>query len=896
MEENQHTSIHTLTVEETIHKLSSDDQGLSTEEIKKRMQKHGLNKLKEQKQKSIWEILWSQINNPVVYLLVAATVLAFAFDDTPEGIAIIVVIILNTVIGFWMEYQAQQSMQALKKMDKIMARVIRGGERQDIDAEEIVPGDILLLDAGNLIPADGRILDASDFQVDESPLTGESVPVEKSPQKVEEDTPVADRTDMVFKGTSVSSGSAKVIVTSTGMETEIGGISEMIGTTSEENIPLNVKLRGLSKSLIWIILGLALLFFVFGWIAGKEIYALIQTAIAWTIAAIPEGLPIVASIALAKGMLRLGKRDVLVKKLAAVETLGETTMIFTDKTGTLTENKLSVNRIKSTDNEYAVDWKDNRVEMSPHDEQKETNELDLFFNISVFCNDARLAESNENLENDEGDPLEISLLQYVLSTDKEKYQRLLEYERVAEDPFDSEDKMMGTIHQDEGGFFVSAKGAANSILERSAKIHQNGKVQDITQEQKDTWLKSNDDLSEQGLRVLAYAYKNMDEEPDPDLDVNEKYMNNLIFIGLIGFLDPPKENVTQAIDKCHKAGIQVVMVTGDHPGTSRNIANQVHVVDDDAANVIHGTELSDEEKHDEIVKTRIFSRVDPEQKLNIIDHFQDQGEIVGMTGDGVNDAPALKKADIGIAMGKRGTQVAKEVADMVLKNDEFPSIVHAIEEGRIIFNNIRKFIMYQLSYHLAEIIIIAGVSFSVFYLPLLPLQLLFLNLLSDVFPALALGVGKGNPGVMELPPKNPEEPIITRNNWQMIGGFGLVIAIVIVGAYFYGLFAWDLPKEKCNNIAFFSLAFAQLLHVFNMRESDEHMFINQVTRNKYIWWAVVLCIAALMVAYFVPTLHNVLSFEYLNMREWMLIGITSLLPLIIIQTYKEIRRKTKKSK
>lgn len=888
--EKQEANVHALTPDETLDKMSSEKKGLSNQEVKERKQKYGLNKLKETKQKKWYEILWSQINNPVIYLLVAATIVSFAFGDTPEGIAIIVVIILNTVIGFWMEFQAQKSMNALKQMDKIMASVKREGEPQEIDAEEIVPGDILILEAGNMVPADGRIIEASEFQVDESPLTGESVPVEKNPQKVEKDVPVADQTDMIFKGTSVTGGTAMVVVTGTAMNTEIGGISEMIGSTREESIPLNEKLKKLSQSLIWIILGLAVAFFIFGWIAGKDIYQLIQTAIAWTVAAIPEGLPIVASIALAKGMLRLAKQDVLVKKLAAVETLGETTIIFTDKTGTLTENKLTVNHIKSTTSEYSINWKDDKVDVSPEGDRDDKEMLDQFFKISVLCNNARLADGMEKVDHNDGDPLEISLLQYAKAVDEDKYKKFQSNEKVAEDPFDSEDMMMGTIHKDENNYFVAAKGAAGAILQRSTKIQADGETKNMSNDLREKWLKYNDELSENGLRVLAYGYETMDEKPDASVDVNEKYMNELIFIGLIGFLDPPKQDVKEAIDKCHSAGIEVIMVTGDHPGTARNIANQVHIVDNMEARVIHGTELDEEGKHDEIVKSRIFSRVDPGQKLNIIDHFQQQGDIVGMTGDGVNDAPALKKADIGIAMGKRGTQVAKEVADMVLKNDEFPSIMHAIEQGRIIFGNIRKFIMYQLSYHLAEILVIAAVSFSVFYLPLLPLQLLFLNLLSDVFPALALGVGKGNPHVMEQPPKDPEEPIITRKNWYMIGGFGLVMALFIVGAYFFGMFAWDLSKEKCNNIAFFSLAFAQLWHVFNMRESSEHIFKNQVTTNKYIWFALLFCIAALFAAYFIPTLNEVLSFQELATREWVLIGITSFMPLISIQMYKFVKK------
>ncbi len=878
-----------IQVDEVFNELDVSKDGLDNEEVKKRKDKYGPNKLREYKQKSLWEILLSQINNPVVYLLVAAATISFIFSDIPEGIAIVVVILLNTIIGFWMEYQARQSMQALRKMDRIMARVKRNDKSGQVDAEDIVPGDIIELEAGDLVPADARLFETSELQVDESPLTGESVPVEKNTNKVKSKTPVADRTCMVYKGTSVTGGKGMAIVTGTGMDTELGNISEMVTSADEESIPLNMKLKKLTKSLIWIILVLAGIFFLSGWLAGKEFYLMFQTAIAWAIAAIPEGLPIVASMALARGMLRLSRQNVIVKQLGAVETLGETTVIFTDKTGTLTENKLTVDTLFITGmgkKRVQYDHEKEKASIEGIESLEEDSSLHQILRISVFCNNADLGDDGNEMN---GDPLEIALLQFVKYFDEEKYKTLREHERKNEDPFDSETKMMGTISAMEKGYYLAAKGAADAILNRADRIMINGKISELDEDNRKKWISKNDELSENGLRVLAYGYRELDEQDKDLLDADE-FVDRLIFVGLIGFIDPPREEVKNAMDLCHTAGINPVMVTGDHPGTAMNIARQVHLIrEGEEERGIHGNELEDileKESDKEIAKAQVFSRVDPAQKLSIIEHFQNAGEIVGMTGDGVNDAPALKKADIGIAMGKRGTQVAQEVADMILQDDSFPSIVKAIKEGRIIFGNIRKFVMYQLSYHLAEIIIIGSISFTVFNLPLLPLQLLFMNLLSDVFPALALGLGKGTPGVMQRPPKDPGESIVTKQNWMLVGLYGLIISVFVSGSYFLAWFHWEESKETCNNIAFFSLAFAQLWHVFNMRESDEKVFINQVTRNKYIWYALAFCVTVLIAAYLIPGLNTVLSLQEMELRSWVLVVITSILPLITIQFIK----------
>ncbi|WP_225000179.1 cation-transporting P-type ATPase [Cesiribacter sp. SM1] len=987
--------------------------GLSEQEIIRRREEWGPNELEEHEQKSIWHIILSQINNPVVYLLMAATTVAFIFGDYAEAIAILVVLLINTIIGFWMEYQAQQSMEALQQLDKIEAKVLRNGKRATINAEELVPGDILLIEQGDLVSADARIIEAAELGVDESPLTGESLPVNKTAEALQEEKGVADRTNILYKGTAVTTGTGKAVVFATGMHTELGNISAMVGEEADAETPLTLKLSKLAKNLIWATLGLAAAFFLFGWLSGKEIYELIQTSIAWTIAAIPEGLPIVASIALARGMLRLAKKNVIVKRLAAVETLGETTVIFTDKTGTLTENRLTVNTFfLPNDIRADVDWKEgSQPQLSKEGlDPRENKNLLHLLKISVLANDAFLtgeekgaapvdaaavdtapvdtapletaavertqkdaldrpakpgsvsdtskqskekifsetiedrivekdraasekstsphqdrvasarpvppnkmqAEPEEEEEEEElveevdveededaykrgeGDPLEVALLHFTSNYQPDLYQQHRRLERRLHDPFDSESMVMGTIHQEDKHLYVAGKGAADAILGRSSRILLDGEEKELGEQDKEYWLRKNDELSGDGLRVLGFAYKTTDHLPQGE--EAEDFLHDLTFTGLIGFLDPPRQEVAEAMDVCHKAGIKVVMVTGDHPGTALKIAKDVRLVNEENESehtVLHGKNLQAElDKNDNkvLISTPVFSRVDPGQKLDLIKHYQDEGEIVGMTGDGVNDAPALKKANIGIAMGKRGTQVAQEVSDMILKDDKFNSIIYAIEEGRIIFGNIRKFIIYQLSYHLAEILIIAIISFGLLILPLEPLQLLFLNLLSDVFPALALGIGRGTPKVMEQPPKDPQEPLINNKNWLQIAVYGVIITASVTGAYLFAHYIWQEPEGITNDVAFFSLAFAQLLHVFNMREARENMFSNQVTRNKYVWMALAVCAAFLLMGYLIPGLAELLQFDGLAPRHWGLVMVAAVLPSIIIQLIKTVRK------
>ncbi len=892
MKIDQHLPYYQFNIEETFKKLGTEQSGLSGEEARRRSDLYGLNKLKEKEEKSLFRIFIDQINNPVVYLLAGATTVSFLFNDIPEAVAIIIVIILNGVIGFWMEYQARSSMASLRNLDRLGALVVRKDEEMTIDSEQLVPGDIIRLSAGNLVPADARIISSAELTTDESALTGESLPVNKRPDVPAEDSGIGDRTNMVYKGTSVTGGKATAVVTATGMETELGGISKMVSEAGEEEIPLNRKLGRLSRRLIWVTVGLAGLFFLAGWLTGKEeLYQLLQTAIAWTVAAIPEGLPIVASIALARGMLRLAKHQVIVKKLAAVETLGETTVIFTDKTGTLTENQLSAQLFAFPGGDWSRD-KNGKENLRESLDQQESNFSHLF-RISVLCNNAETG-NNSGEDAAKGDPLEIALLRFTSEVSGEQYQQLRSWKKTGEDPFDSDTKRMITVHRSGNGeAYVSLKGATNAVLRICDRYLENGNFHPLSDEIREEWLKKDDELSHQGLRVLSMAFRT---ETTDNPEIDEK---GFVFTGMVGFLDPAREDIREAMIACHEAGIKVVMVTGDHPGTAYNIAGQVELIpenDQDKSEerlVIHGNRLREEmgEKDvEDVTDARVFARVDPGQKLDIVRIFRDQGDIVAMTGDGVNDTPALKKADIGIAMGKRGSQAAREVADIVLKDDSFPSIVRTVRQGRIIFENIRKFIMYQLSYHLAEILIIGAVSFSVYKLPLLPLQLLFLNLLSDVFPALALGIGKGNPLIMKKKPKDPGESVLNRSNWMGIGIYGICIALLTVTSWFLSHSFFGHSPELSNNIAFFSLAFTQLLHVFDMREANEHAFINQVTQNKYVWFALLFCMAALFTAYFVPVLHDALNFVRLSPSNWLQIAITAISTVALVQVVKEIFR------
>lgn len=868
----------TKSAEEIIEVLdTSISEGLNDRQVKTKIKKYGKNKLHETEPKSAWNILIDQFKSLIIVLLLTALGLSLFFGQKIEALAIAAVIIVNSVIGFATELRAMQSMEALRKLSRVHTRVIRNKKDRKISAQNLVPGDIVLLEGGDVVTADIRLFEAANLQADESSLTGESTPVSKSTEALDKETELAERKNMVFKGTSITRGSGKGIVVLTGMSTELGNISELVEEAIDEKTPLEKRLDQLGNKLVWLTIAIAALVSALGIIRGYEALLMIETGIALAVAAIPEGLPIVATIALARGMHRMAKRNALINRLASVETLGSTNIIFTDKTGTLTENKMTVKKYLFSELEIDVSGEgfelDGKFTSGKSEIDFNKNELlNKALKTGVLCNNATLPEG-ENKEG-LGEPIEVALLVAGAKAGMTRDKLLEKYPEEEEKAFDPEIKMMATYNKNDDGYFVAVKGAPESVIQSSIKIlTEEGEIK-FTDNDKQDWNKKNIELAERGLRVLAIAFKSTTK-------IEEETYYDLTFIGLTGLLDPPKAGIKDSIKDCKDAGIRVVMVTGDQQTTAINIADQIELSDSEKNSVLEGKDLKEKEiSSEEIEKTSIYARVSPEQKLNLINAYQNEGYIVAMTGDGVNDAPALKKADIGIAMGKKGTQVAKEAADMVLKDDAFSSILIAIKYGRVIFRNIRKFVLYLLSGNMSEIIAVAFTSFVGDKLPLLPLQILFLNFGLDVFPSLALGVGEGGKKIMQQPPRKTGESIVTKNGWFFIGGFGVVIAVCILGAFYVSQYVFDFSYERAVTVSFLTLAFSRLWHVFNMRDSDSNIFKNDVITNKFVWIAIIVCLGLLYIAVYFEPVSTVLVTVNPGPTGWLIVLCASIITLI----------------
>ena len=819
--------------------------GLTESEAQRLQKEFGLNKIETENHHSLWQILIGQFKSPIVYILLFAALMSFYFNEWLDGIAIFVVIFINAAIGFYMEFQADRSMEALQKLSVVLSKVIRDGNLKEINSEQIVPGDLVYLEAGDIIPADGKIIKLSRLLVNESALTGESVPVEKS-LNGESASDTSGQT--LFKGTFVTNGNATYLITSIGMKTELGKIASMVQSASQAATPLEKKLESFTKKLIQITVLLVLIIFVAGWIAGNDLYEMLNTAIALAVAAIPEGLPIVATLGLARGMLKMAKHNVIVKKLSAVETLGGTSVICTDKTGTLTENKMTVASVQPSANQQKI------------------------IEACVLCNTASIDQSSEV-----GDPLEIALLRFASQHGSIAEVRN-QYPKVDEEPFSSESKRMLTLHKWNGQYVTIAKGAVESILNISSKGANS------TSDWKLKVLEEANKLASEGYKVIAVASS---ERKEPII-ANDAFT----YLGIIALIDPPRENVADAIRECKSAGIKVVMITGDHPATAKEIGRQLGI---DTNQVQLGSDMKSYDQLTEIEKTNwinqnIFARVSPAQKLDLIRLYQEKNFVVGMTGDGVNDAPALKKADIGIAMGLRGTQVAQDVADMVIKDDSFASIVTAIKQGRVIFDNIRKFVVFLLSCNLSELFTIAFTAVINLHFQLFPLQILFINLVTDVLPALALGMTPGNRNIMKMAPKNSDEPIITKTLWITIIFYSIIISAAGLGAVTTSHFllhkeeGWN--PELCNNILFFTLICSQLLHVLNMNAKSTSIFKSEITRNKYVWYSILVCVVILIGCYEILPVRQALSLFPLTIFDWTIIIAFSFAGLIINQLAK----------
>ncbi|MBK7909164.1 cation-translocating P-type ATPase [Candidatus Pollutiaquabacter sp.] len=865
MERKQH---HAHPINKLFAELKSDkEKGLSNTEAEKRLVEFGGNIIQSEKGKHPLKIVLAQFKNLMVYLLLFAAAMSFWFQEYLDAIAILLVILINAVIGFWMELQAQRSMNALRKLASVPAKVFRDGKLIEISSEEVVPGDVLFLEAGDMITADARIIQATQLSVNEASLTGEAMPVEKQDNELQEETPLAERSNMLHKGTYVTNGNAKALVTATGMQTELGKIAHLVKSAGQSATPLEQKLKVFSHKLIYITVALVVLIFVVGLFTHGDYVEMLETAIALAVAAIPEGLPIVATLALAQGMMKMAKHKVIVKKLAAVETLGGTTVICTDKTGTLTQNKIEVSDVVPTDT---------------HSEENKK----LLLHIGVLCNTASI-EANNNGFKEIGDPLETGLLKYAYKQNIIKRNLEQQFQKLNEAPFSSETKMMATLHKTQNGFIVFAKGATEELLNSSSHIFSNSGNVELTEQVKKEWKERAYQLSASGLRIIAGTYKETEDESAPLLD-------NLTFAGLYCMIDPPAEDVFQAIQEAKEAGIKVVMITGDHPATANYIANELKIASV-AETPLTGKEMQPYEQLSNSDKnlwanTSVFARVTPAQKLDLVAVLQEKGNIVGMTGDGVNDAPALKKADIGIAMGQRGTQVAQEVADMVLKDDAFSSIVHAIKQGRIIFKNIQEFVIYLLSCNMSELLVVSLAALSNLHFQLLPLQILFINLVTDVLPALALGVSEGNPYVMKHKPRNPAEPLLKTKQWYAVWFYAAVISVCTLGAVFIShLFihtGTGFDPQQCNNILFFTLIFCQLFHVFNMASVNVSFFKSEVFRNKFVWYALIACLLIIGFAFFIPSVRTALNIQPLTAADWLVVLASSLFSLLVIQLLK----------
>lgn len=860
-------SPYSVPVSQLIAEFGSDgEKGLTSLEAEIRIKKYGSNIIQSGEGKHPLKIILSQFNNLMVYLLLFAAAMSFWFQEYLDATAILIVILANATIGFWMELQAERSMNALKKMASVPSKVFRDGKLSEISSEELVPGDLLFVEAGDMITADARIISATQLSINEASLTGEAMRVEKIASELPGDIPLADRTNMLHKGTYATNGNANALVVAIGMQTEFGKIAHLVQGAEQSATPLEKKLQVFSRKLIYITVVLVVLIFIVGMFTHGDYVELLQTAIALAVAAIPEGLPIVATLALAQGMMKMARHNVIVKKLAAVEILGGTTVICTDKTGTLTQNKIKVTDVITADENA--------------DKSKQ-----IMQHIAVLCNTASI----QILENDIkeiGDPLETGLLKYAYKNGENIEQLRQQFTKISEIPFSSETKMMTTLHHSNNGFMVYAKGAAEEILKQCSHILIGSEIQMLNGETRKLWGEKSEHLAASGLRVIAGAFK---ETTSKEISL----ATELVFAGLYGMMDPPAEDVFDTINECKEAGIKVVMITGDHPATANYIANQLHISENNYAvigkNMKSFDQLNEQEKQ-LWADTSVFARVTPTHKLDLVAVLQEKGNIVGMTGDGVNDAPALKKADIGIAMGKRGTQVAQEVADMVLKDDKFSPIVHAIKQGRVIFSNIQEFVIYLLSCNMSELFIVSFAALSNLHFQLVPLQILFINLVTDVLPALALGVSKGKPFVMKHKPRNPSEPLLKTKQWYAVWIYAAVISMCTLGAVFFSHFLLHTGKhfdpKLCNNILFFTLIFCQLFHVFNMASVKTSFFKSEVFRNRYVWYALLFSVLVLMMIFFIAPAKKALNIQSLKTDDWFLVIASAALSLIVIQILK----------
>jgi Ca2+-transporting ATPase len=873
--------------EEALQLLGSSPQGLSAAEAARRLGRDGPNVFQASRPVPAWKILLDQLRSVVTALLVSAAGIALVSGDRLDAAAIGAVLVLNVLLGFFTELRAHRAMEALLGLEVARARVLRDGAARDIDARELVAGDVIELEPGQQVPADARLLEASELRAVEAPLTGESAPVDKSPHAVlPREAPLADRVTMLYKATSVVAGTGRAVTVATGMATEVGRIGALAGTVVDEPTPLERRLNALGRRLVLLALVIAVAVIGMGLIRGLELAALLPMGIALAVAAVPEGLPAVATITMAVGMRRMIRRKALVRRLPAVETLGSATVICTDKTGTLTAGAMAAvvlrlrhRQVEVTSNGYAPSgtFISGGAPLDPARDP----DLMLALRVGTLANHGGIRQENGTWIA-QGDPTEAALVALARKAGLERAALLAEWPQEGEIPFSSERLLMATFHRTGDGVLACVKGAPGRLLARCTGVIERGVRRPLRQGEREELSALNQELAARGLRVLALAIGPV--PPRADAEPGE-----LAWVGFVGLADPPAPGVRETIRSLHDAGIRTVMLTGDQKLTAEAVARELGLMrpDDTALDGRDIERLGDRELEDAVWRVAAFSRVSPETKLRIVGAFQRRGEVVAMLGDGVNDAPALRKADLGAAMGIRGTDLAKEAADIVLVDDRFPTIAAAVEEGRVIFDNIRKFVFYLFSCNLAEIIVLFGAIAAGLPSPLLPLQILWLNLLTDTFPALALAVEPGEADVMRQPPRDPDAALLSGRALRGIGFYAALIGGVALAAYGWGLAT--AGAEVARTMGFMALALAQVFHLGNARGSGPVLAPAAAFRNRWAVGAVLLSLILQGATALIDPLARVLGVVPLSAAQWALVAGLGLVPGVVGQVLKAAR-------
>ncbi|MEL1134406.1 cation-translocating P-type ATPase [Desulfitobacterium sp. THU1] len=862
--------------------------GLSTQEVQARLEQYGANKLKGKPKTSLISLFFAQMKDMLIYVLLVAAIITLFIGEYVDAIIILLVVLLNAAIGVFQEFKAEKAIEALQQLTTPKTLVRRDEEVKEINSEELVPGDIVIIDAGRFIPADLRLIESANLQIEESALTGESVPTEKEAQKILDDpkTPLGDQVNMAFMSTLATYGRGEGVVVGTAMETEIGKIAKILDEEIDEMTPLQKRMEELGKILGYLAIGICVLIFVIAFFQKRDLFEMFLTAISLAVAAIPEGLPAIVAIVLALGVTRMSKINAIVKKLPAVETLGSVNIICSDKTGTLTQNQMTVVKFYTLEN-----MKELPREGSDLDADIQEKELMKTF---VLCSDATYEHGQGT-----GDPTEIALIVLGNRFNLTKKTLNAEHKRVGENPFDSDRKLMSTLNEEDEGYRVHTKGAIDNILNLATTALVNNQVVPLTEAMKNEYLRIAEEMSDNALRVLGAAYKDVDHIINP-----EEMEHDLTVLGMVGMIDPPRLEVKGSIHDAKFAGITPVMITGDHKNTAVAIAKELGIADSLAQSMTGAEidELSDEQFAQRVGELRVFARVSPEHKVKIVKAYKSQGNIVSMTGDGVNDAPSLKNADIGVAMGITGTDVSKGAADMILTDDNFTTIVHAIEEGRNIYNNIKKAVIFLLSCNLGEIV---AIFFSVLFfwpIPLMPTQLLWINLITDTLPAIALGVDPGDKDVMKQKPRDPKESFFAHGaalraviGGILIGTLTLVAFYVGLREYGYTLGSATIPEHVLTysrTMAFVVLAASQLFYSLSMRSATKSIFKLGIFSNKYLILAIIVGLLLQLMVISVPFLSSAFKLQMLSLRDWGIVLGLAIIPLIVREILKLLTRRS----